>query len=221
MFIFYGINVLYEENRALVSIILTVYNRRDYLGRCIGSILNQSYKNWELIAIDDGSRDESYLVLSRYAAQFKNITVIRQENQKPPLSRNNGIAISSGKYLTFIDSDDEYEKDHIQKRVEFMELNENVDLIHGGIKIIGSEFVRDKDDPEKLVHLSDCSIGGTFFGKREVFTELNGFRNIPYSEDSDFLERAEKKFPVKKVFFDTYIYHRDLSDSITNNYEPE
>ena len=211
----------FEETQPLVSIILTVYNRQDYLNRCIGSILSQTYKNWELIAIDDGSKDETFLFLTRYAAQFKNIKVLKQKNQKPPLSRNNGISKTSGKYLTFIDSDDEYEKDHILKRVEFMELNNTIDLIHGGIKIIGNEFVRDKDDPGKLIHLSDCSICGTFFGKRRVFTELNGFRNIPYSEDSDFLERAEKKFSVRKVFFETYIYHRDLSDSITNTYEPE
>lgn len=221
MFTFDGIIVIYDETQPLVSIILTVYNRQDFLNRCIGSILDQSYKNWELIAIDDGSSDESHLVLNRYAVQFKNIKVIKQKNQKPPLSRNNGIAKSSGRYLAFIDSDDEYEKDHLLKRVEFMETNDSVDFIHGGIKIIGNEFVRDKNDPEKLIHLSDCSICGTFFGKREVFTELKGFKNIAYSEDSDFLERAEKKFAVRKVFFDTYIYHRDVKDSITNNYEPE
>ena len=213
--------MIYKETQPLVSVVLTVYNRQDYLNRCIGSILNQSYKNWELIAIDDGSRDESHLVLNRFAAQFNNICVIKQKNQKLPASRNNGIGKSSGKYLTFIDSDDEYEKDHLQKRVEYMEINDPVDLIHGGIKIIGNEFVRDKNNPENLIHLSDCSIGGTFFGRRNVFIELDGFKNINYSEDSDFLERALKKFNVKKVYFDTYIYYRDLTDSITNTYEPK
>lgn len=210
-----------EVEQPLVSIILTVYNRQDYLDRCLGSVLKQTYKNWELIAIDDGSKDESHLILNRYAAQFRNIRVIKQENQKLPVSRNNGIGKSTGKYITFIDSDDEYEKDHLQKRVEYMEINDPVDLIHGGIKIIGNEFVRDKNNPEKLIHLSDCSIGGTFFGRRNVFIELDGFKNINYSEDSDFLERALKKFNVKKVYFDTYIYYRDLTDSITNTYEPK
>lgn len=200
---------------------LTVYNRQDYLQRCIGSVIRQDYKNWELIAVDDGSRDDSIVVLREFASDFRNIHIISQENQKPAVSRNNGIARAGGKYITFIDSDDEYEEDHLRRRVDFMEKNLSVDLVHGGIKITGSEFVRDKDDPEKLVHLSDCSVGGTFFGRREVFEELKGFRNIPYSEDSDFLERAEKKYSVKKVFFETYIYHRDLSDSITKTYEPE
>lgn len=101
-----------------------------------------------------------------------------------------------------------------------MEVNPHIDLIHGGTKIIGNEFVRDKDNPDKFIHLSECSIGGTFLGKTKIFKSLNGFRNISYSEDSDFLERAEKLFNVKKVSFDTYIYHRELEDSITNLYVP-
>ena len=102
-----------------------------------------------------------------------------------------------------------------------MKSNQHIDLIQGGTKIIGNEFVRDKDNPDKFIHLSKCTIGGTFFGKTEVFKKLNGFRNISYSEDSDFLERAEKLFNVRKVNFETYIYHRELEDSITNTYVPE
>lgn len=204
-----------------ITVILTVYNREKYIKRCVGSVISQKFQNWKLVAIDDGSEDDSYNILKEYASQHNNIKVFRQENRKLAISRNRGIRLTESKYLTFIDSDDEYAEDHLEKRIKFMKANPHLDLIHGGVKIIGNEFVRDKDNPDKFIHLSKCTIGGTFFGKSELFKKLNGFRDISYSEDSDFLERAEKVFNVRKVEYETYIYHRELEDSITNSYVPE
>jgi glycosyltransferase involved in cell wall biosynthesis len=203
-----------------VSVILTVYNRESYLSRCIESLINQNFSDWELIAIDDGSTDNSLNVLRAYEEDFPNIKVMHQENQKIAQSRNKGISVSSGKYITFLDSDDEYGKSHLLKRIEYMDKNPEVDLLYGGVKIVGNPFVRDRYNPQNFVHLSDCYIGGTFFGKRNVFLELNGFRNLNYSEDSDFLIRAKNKFNIEKFDFPTYIYHRELSDSLTNSYVP-
>ena len=201
-----------------VSVILTVYNRELFLPRCIESLLKQSYLGWELIAIDDGSTDNSLDVLRDYEERYPNIKVLHQENQKIAQSRNRGIYLSSGKYITFLDSDDEYEESHLLKRVEFMESHPSIELLFGGVKIIGNEFVRDKDNPQNFIHLSNCFIGGTFFGKRKVFLELEGFRELEYSEDSDLLIRAQKVFKVQKVDFPTYIYHRELEDSLTNRF---
>jgi glycosyltransferase involved in cell wall biosynthesis len=204
-----------------VSVIMAVFNRADYLSRSIGSLLKQSFGNWELIAIDDGSEDDTFKILSEYEKEYCNIKAIRQSNMKLALTRNRGIKASSGKYITFLDSDDEYEIDHLQKRIDFMKENPEIDFIHGGVKVIGSEYVRDKNDLNRLIHISECTIGGTFFAKREVFLELNGFKDLRYSEDSEFFERAEKVFRVHKIDYNTYIYYRDLPDSITNSYEPE
>ena len=126
--------------------------------------------------------------------------------------------VSTGKYITFLDSDDEYAKDHLIKRVEYLDNQPEVDMIHGGVEIVGNEYVRDKNNPSKFIHLSECSVGATFFGRRNVFIKLNGFRNLAYSEDSDFLERAQKCFHVEKVAFNTYKYYREAPDSITNTY---
>jgi glycosyltransferase involved in cell wall biosynthesis len=137
---------------------------------------------------------------------------------KLPLSRNKGIMASKGKFITFLDSDDEYARDHLLKRVEYLKSHPEVDMIRGGVNIIGNEYVRDKDNPIRFIHLSECSLGATFFGRRSVFLMLNGFKNLEYSEDSDFLDRAEKCFLVEKVDFNTYRYYREAPDSITNNY---
>ena len=205
-----------------ISVILTVYNRSSFLSRCIGSLINQNFSDWELIAIDDGSTDNSLEILKNYEMNFFNIKVLHQaENQKIAKSRNKGIFLSSGRYITFLDSDDEYEESHLLKRFEYMKLHPNVDLLYGGVKIIGNEYVRDKDNPERFIHLSNCFIGGTFFGKRKIFLALNGFRNLEYSEDSDLLIRAKGLFNVEKFDFPTYIYHHELSDSLTNSYAPQ
>ena len=204
-----------------VSVIIPVYNREYSLRMSVNSLLAQSFRDWELIAIDDGSTDGSSAILREYENLFSNIKVYTQANRKLAFSRNRGINLSSGKYITFLDSDDEYGENRLAERVEFMEKHNGIDLVHGGVKIIGDEFVRDKDNPFCFIHLSECTIGGTFFGKNEVFKSLGGFKENIYSEDSEFLRRAGEKFITEKVDINTYIYHRERGDSITHNYDPE
>lgn len=209
-----------NSGNQIVSVILTVFNRENSLKRSINSLLKQSFGNWELIAIDDGSSDDSFQILSEYESLFDNIKVYRQENKKLAFSRNRGIDLSSGDFITFLDSDDEYEPDHLLIRIKYMLDHPEIDFIHGGVRIIGNQYVRDKDNPDNFIHLSECTIGATFFGKRCVFQELKGFKNNIYSEDSEFLKRASERFKIKKVNFNTYIYHRERPDSITHNYVP-
>lgn len=204
----------------IVSVVLSVYNRQSSLRRSLNSLIGQSFRSWELIAIDDGSTDDTGAILSEYASLFDNIRVYKQENRKLAYSRNRGIALSRGKYITFLDSDDEYKEKHLAERVDFMEQNSETDLIHGGVKVIGDEFVRDKNNRFCFIHISECTVGATLFGKRMVFERLKGFKENIYSEDSEFLMRAEKLFNVTKVDMPTYIYHREIEDSITHNYVP-
>lgn len=195
---------------------MPVYNRELYLRRAIDSVLRQTYKNWELIVIDDGSRDYSPFVVEEYAIISPRINLVIQRHSNLPAAKNNGIRNSHGQFITFLDSDDEYKENHIELRVEYLLNHHYVDLIHGGVEIIGNEFVPDKDNPHNMIHLSKCAIGATFFGKRKVFIESGGFRDISYSEDSEFLKRIMQKFSVRKVDFPTYVYHREIEDSITN-----
>lgn len=199
----------------LISIILPVYNRQNYIERTVDSVLNQSYKEWELIIVDDGSDDSTASLIEAYKTQSPRIKIFYQNHQSLPVAKNNGIKNSKGDLITFIDSDDEYKEDHLNLRIDYLNENPELDFLHGGVQIIGNEFVPDKYDRKKLIHLSDCVIGATFFGKKNVFSELGGFKQIPYSEDSEFLERVVKQYKVKKIDFPTYIYHREVPDSIT------
>ena len=90
----------------LVSIIVPVYNVENYLKRCVDSILAQTFIDYELILVDDGSYDSSDKICDEYAAKFDKIYVIHQKNGGPSAARNAGMSIARGEYFLFCDSDD-------------------------------------------------------------------------------------------------------------------
>jgi len=210
---------VYKTFKPIVSVIMPTYNREKYLIRSINSVINQMFKGWELIIVDDGSRDKSYEIINDFISYYENIRYMKHSNRRPPLATNAGILASCGEYISFLGSDDEYKPNYLSQRVEFMTSNPGIDFIHGGVEVVGHPYVKDKHNLTKDIHLSECAIGGTFFGKRKVFFELDGFKDLIYSDDSDFLERIERKFKIAKVDWPTYIYYRDTPDSICTNIE--
>lgn len=115
------------------SIIVPVYKVEQYVGRCIDSILCQSFADFELILIDDGSPDQSGAICDEYARKDDRIRVVHQSNQGVSAARNAGIDIAIGKYVAFVDSDDEIATDYLL----LMECeNSNFDLVVGGVKNI-------------------------------------------------------------------------------------
>jgi len=209
------------KERYSVSVILTVYNRSNLVIKAIKSVLNQSYKNFELIIIDDGSTDNTSVKIISFIKNLNNISFCRQKNAGNPDALNTGIRLSKGNYITFIDSDDEYKMDHLKKRINFFRKYPEVDLIYTSAKIVGEEkdfYVPDARNNKRLIHLNDCIIGATLFGKSEVFRNLNGFKN-KYSHDYDFVKRAEKKYNLKRLDIPTYIYYRNREDSVINSFK--
>ena len=98
-----------------ISIIIPIYNVKEYLKRCVDSVLNQSYKNIEVILIDDGSTDGSEKICDEYAKKDKRVVVVHQKNSGVSASRNKGIELATGKYIGFVDSDDYIHKDMFEK----------------------------------------------------------------------------------------------------------
>ena len=209
---------IYQSSNPCVSVIMATYNRSQYLKRSIPSFINQAYKNCELVVVDDGSEDDTFQVVNEFMKTNKNIRYLKHSHRKNSLSKNAGIKAAAGKYIAFLDSDDEYKPDFLQMRVEYMQANESISLVVGGVIIIGNPYVKDIHDLSKKIHLSECIIGSTFFGKAEMFLALGGFdKNILYSEESSLWEKAEKSYQVAKVDFPGYVYYRDTPESICNS----
>jgi glycosyltransferase involved in cell wall biosynthesis len=210
---------VYAEYKPVVSIIMPTFNRAGYIERAIKSVLNQTFTRWELIVTDDGSADNTFNIVDSFINKYETIRYLKHTNRKTPLATNAGMLASCGDFIAFLGSDDEYKPQFLHQRVDFMNAHPEIDFIHGGVEVIGHPYVRDKNDYTKEIHLSECAIGGTFFGKRKVFFELKGFKNLIYSDDSDFLERVQKIFNIAKVDFPTYVYYRDTPDSICSTIE--
>ena len=117
-----------EANFMKFSVIIPVYNSEKYLKRCMNSVIKQTYDNWEIIAIDDGSTDNSYLILQKYKNNDKKINIVKQNNHGPGYTRNRGIELSTGDYIVFLDSDDYLEPDYFENLQSVIQ-NYNSDVI--------------------------------------------------------------------------------------------
>lgn len=204
-----------------VSVILCTYNRADLLPRAIASVLRQSYSNWELIIIDDGSTDATRSVIRHWLKVELRIRYFYQKNKGLAGARNAGMRKATGDVLTFLDSDDEYHPDHLNKRVRYLRRNVTVDFLHGGIKLVGPKskhFVVDLTNPAKKIHLRRCHVGGTFFFRQKVRRWIRTFSAIPFGEDFDFYKRVERRFKIRTVSFPTYIYHLDSENRLCDVY---
>lgn len=104
-----------------VSVIIPVYNVQDYLERCVDSIIKQTYKNIEIILIDDGSHDNSGKICDDYKKKYNNIIVIHKENEGQSIAREYGIKIAKGEYISFVDSDDFLNEKYYEKMIRLLE----------------------------------------------------------------------------------------------------
>lgn len=122
-------------SKELISIIIPVYNAVEYLDRCLKSIRNQTYKNFECICVDDGSVDDSKIILSNFVELDSRFKYIYQENAGPSAARNNGIDISKGEYITFVDADDYVDDDYLQNLLHGI-IGNNADICCCGYNCI-------------------------------------------------------------------------------------
>ncbi|MBQ3474267.1 glycosyltransferase family 2 protein [Candidatus Saccharibacteria bacterium] len=116
-----------------ISVIVPIYNTEKYLSNCLDSILNQTYKNLEIILIDDGSTDNSGKIADNYAKKDQRIKVIHQKNAGQSSARNSGIKKATGEYLSFIDSDDEIKPNFMEKLLTPYTENPETSLVVCGI----------------------------------------------------------------------------------------
>lgn len=113
----------------MISIIVPVYNSEKYIDRCLDSILNQTYKDLEIVLVNDGSNDQSLKILENYALRDTRIKVVNQENKGVAAARNTGLDNATGDYILYVDSDDWIENNMVERMVE---LSANADIVFCG-----------------------------------------------------------------------------------------
>jgi len=210
-------------HNSLVSIVLPTLNRAHYLPVSVDSVLEQTYENWELIIVDDGSDDETPEVIAHYTALDTRIKGIRHtENRTLPVALNTGFNASEGDYLTWTSDDDIFRPHAFATFVNYLNANLDVDLVYSNYRLIDAD---DNDigialvaPPNHLLYKS--AVGKSFMYRRKVHEALNGYDETLFLvEDYDFWLRASQQFRLKRIKEDVYFYRRHAK-SLTDTKRP-
>lgn len=176
----------------LVSILLPTFNGSKYIKSSIESILNQSYRNWELIIIDDGSTDKTEALVSVYLNPNSNIRYIKNDkNLGIQRSLNKGLSLAIGEYIARIDDDDEWvDTDKLKNQVEFLEKNKEYVLVGTGVIVVDEDK---KEIFRYLVPSSDKKIRNKILGKNCFVHSSVVFRKNKALEFNGYSEEQEVK----------------------------
>ncbi len=177
------------KKNELISIIIPVYNTEDYLDKCLKSIINQTYKNIEIIIIDDGSNDNSKKIIDQYMDKDYRIKYYYQNNSGVAIARNLGIDKSNGNYIAFIDSDDYIDLKFIEKMYATIK-DDDIFAICGTIDVL--------ENGDKIYNKINQNLIETFRGiaryrrlinKKILINSKIKFSNLKISEDLEFYSK--------------------------------
>jgi len=206
----------------LVSIVIPTYNGKKFIRKTIESCLRQTYKNIELIIIDDSSTDGTSEIIKEYASKDSRVIYSRNyKNLKLPASLNNGFRLAKGEYHSWISDDNYYSDTAIETLVTNLQMHKDADLVYSSYSIINeSDSIIDKYGvpPESL--LFTCAVGACFLYRKQIFEDLHGYNENKFRmEDYDFWLRACKNFKFRYINFpDIYFYRKHPNNLTTGIY---
>lgn len=220
------------SKNSLVSVIIPTYQRSEYLIRAIESVVNQSYQNIEIIVIDDNDGDDYYREktkenLEKYIRQKKITYLLHQKNKGLPSARNTGIKNSSGEYIAFLDDDDEWMPDKIEKQLRLFEkLDESFGVV-GSFWKIKNEFdntesvrkLQYRGDLSKILALNHFSPPSMVMVKRKYLEQVQSFdENFRWREDIELYYRLSFvcKFDFVEEVLVNYYQH---PNALSTNFE--
>lgn len=214
------------------SIIIPVYNVEEYLDRCLKSILNQTYSNYEVIIVNDGSPDNSDNIIKSYEKEDKRFKGYKKVNGGLSDARNYGLKYATGDYLIFIDADDYIENNYLEKVNDVLEKNKDIDVLKFKIKLVdeGGNLIRMENGLnkegvtsfEELVKLEFLEPAWSYvyklsFWKENNFTYLKGMIHEDFGLTPEILMKANKIY-----YLNSYLYNyvqRNGSIMSSNNKE--
>lgn len=214
------------EKQIAVSIIVPVYNVEKYLDECLKSLTNQTLKNIEIICINDGSKDRSAQILTKFAKKDSRIRIINQKNCGISIARNNGMTLAKGLYIGFVDSDDFVEPDFYEKLYNNA-IKHKADIAAAGIvrfnKLKGKKFLKIKkeiltsnfkekckilDIPEK------CYVWNKIYLREKIEKYNIKFKENILYEDMFFTPQVLKKLDKLVIVPKIYYHYRKNPKSI-------
>lgn len=213
------------KDKDLISIIIPVYKVEKYLDKCLNSVVNQTYKNIEIILVDDGSPDNCPTICDEWAKKDDRIRVIHKENGGLSSARNAGIDVAKGEYLAFIDSDDSVEPEYVEELYTTL-IENNVDLSICGISFIKEDgsihkeiqaieptlFLNDDKYNLLLLHNTMVVVAWNKLYSKKIFESLR-YPLGKIQEDEfvilDILKNAEKGVAINNKKLYNYLYREN------------
>lgn len=172
-----------------ISIIVPVYNAEKYLDKCIKSILMQTYKEFELIIINDGSTDSSQKIIDKWLNKDRRIKAISQGNKGVSAARNEGLKLASGQWVTFVDADDYIKQDYYLKAMWSILKLENVDMLIYGRSTKCNKRVLHELSKEKIVEVCvDTKMAGGYPWNKFFRNDIIRKNKIAFEEDISICE---------------------------------
>lgn len=214
----------------LISVIIPIYNVRNYLRRCVDSVCNQEYRNLEIILVDDGSTDESGRLCDEYAEADTRIKVIHQKNAGLSAARNSGIDVAQGEYIVFVDSDDWVHESYVSHLYELLQENDSdiaicsyyyVDRDYAVLPPLATESVETISGDEAVYRCTDVRISEKYNVAWNKIYHRSLFKTIRYPvgkiNEDEFTSYKLYKLANKVTITDKCLYYYyQRSDSIMN-----
>lgn len=204
-----------DSRKAVLSIIIPIYNRKQYLTRCVESLRKQSYSNLEIILIDDGSTDGSWQLCEAFQLKDSRIFAYHQENQGCSSARNLGLRMASGEYIGFVDADDWVSDDYASKTIGIIR-SHSADIVwfgfdyYRGSNIVGKNVPDISIDGGKEIFGAYCTYcsGWEVYNKvfkRSLLRGISFPKNMSYGEDWYITHKVFQKkpiiYPIRNVLY--------------------
>lgn len=222
-----------RENQPLVSIIMPVYNSEKYIAEAIESVCNQSYSNWELLIVNDGSTDHTPKIIDDYSKKDFRIRVFHRKNEGVSMARNFALTQVCGEYVTFIDSDDVYYVDRLRRMLRVFEKNIDCDIVFSRHEEFRGELNRNEVIDQKKIVISNKNILEKFISdlkshymcntmiKSEI-AKKEKFASIRFGEDYCYIRDCVWYCRQMAVLDEVlYFYRRDNENAMTSNFFSE
>lgn len=223
----------------LISIIIPSYNHSKYITSTINSVIDQTYENFELIIIDDGSTDGSQEIIP--TIRDPRIEYFSQKNLGAHKTINRGLQLAKGKYITILNSDDIYHPQRLEKCVKFLENNQNISLVSTWIEVIDQSgqkldikkdwrnllpwpitdythsFLNTNDYKRNLLATNFVATTSNIFMRNTVVKSIGGMRELRFAHDWDYLLRVANIFECSSIQLPLLKYRVHPKNTISQN----
>ena len=214
-------------SKPAISVIIPVYNAQDGIKRCVDSLLNQSFKNLEIILLNDGSKDNSLNILKEYELKYSFVRVIDKQNEGVAVTRNKGILLAEGEYTMFMDNDDFVDSDYIETFYQAIH-EKNLDLVIGGYKRVNQDnqiiFSQDIQQSEWSKYIIMAPWAKVY---RTEFLKTNNLEFFDYGIGEDIIFNLAAYKTTDKIGlldykgYNWYYNNQSISNTSQRGFSPE